>query len=414
MPVITPPEAAFRDTPIYVGNDMPEDEIGEWARTKPDFQALWIDRDRAGWVVVAFSKDVAARQAELAEAFPGVGAVAIGVDWTMADLERLQQRVVDALQPRFGSFASGIDLMRGRVTIGLGVLSPDRVEAVEMLFGGERVCVQGLDPSQAIREGPQPTSGAGWRLLATEKAGEPYRTGIAADQEAYEDLWSGVGLTAAPPTVDFETEVVIWLGAVYGSSCPDIRLDAVVSDVDRKLVHGSIVLPSTFVSCSADANPRAFVVAFERAKLPPPPFGIQLNAQDPPEGAPEERTIVEADLRVPGSNPQPDEVHGDRSLPGPYAVEPGSIIETGFENPFRLDVRCGVEWLGPLNDYWWRADLANGTDASVPTAWEPLVADGSVIVMVLIETEPKPMLTATAGGTSVSYRPVRSAPPTCP
>ena len=37
VPVITPPEGAFKDSPIYVGNDMPSDEIGEWARMQSDF-----------------------------------------------------------------------------------------------------------------------------------------------------------------------------------------------------------------------------------------------------------------------------------------------------------------------------------------------------------------------------------------
>lgn len=414
VPVITAPEAGFRDAPIYVGNEMPEDEIGEWARTKPGFEQLWIDREHAGWVVVAFSSDVAVRQAELAEAFPDAGAVAIQVDWKMADLEVLQQRVTDELQSKFDSFAVGIDVMRGKVTIGVGVLSPERVEIVRTLFAGEAVCVEGLDPSEAIPEGPQPAGGEGWRLLTSEKAGEPYRTGIAADQETYEALWERIGLTDAPPAVDFRNEVVVWLGAVYGSSCPDIRLDAVVSDVERQLVHGTIVLPSSYNACTSDANPRAFVVALERATLPPPPFGIQLGAMDPPAGAPEERTVVEADLRIPGSQPGPGDVHADPTLPEPYVVEPGSIIETGFENQFRMDVRCGIEWLGPLNDYWWKADLPAGTEASVPDDWEPLVDDESLTVTVLIETDPEPTLTATAGGRAITYRPVPSASPVCP
>jgi hypothetical protein len=174
--------------------------------------------------------------------------------------------------------------------------------------------------------------------LASEKVGEAYRTGIAADPEAYTALWGRIGLTDEPPPVDFQTEVVVWLGAVYGSSCPEIRLDAVVSDVERRLVHGTIVLPSIYNACTADANPHAFLVAIDRSKLPAPPFGIQLDAEDPPAGAPEERTIVETDLREPGSTPGSGEVHFDPNLPEPYVVEPGSMIEPDVEVPFRLDV----------------------------------------------------------------------------
>ena len=413
VPLITPPEGAFKDSPIYVGNDMPEDEIGEWARMQPDFEELWIDREHGGWVVVAFSANAADRQAELAQTFPGVGVVAVQVDWKKADLERLQQRVSDALQSRFESLAVGIDVRRGKVMIGIGVLSPDRIETVRSLFGGEPVCVEGLDPSVAVPEGPQPTSGDGWRLLASEKVGEAYRTGIAADPEAYSALWGRIGLTDEPPPVDFQTEVVVWLGAVYGSSCPDIRLDAVVSDVERRLVHGTIVLPSIYNACTADANPHAFVVAVERSTLPAPPFGIQLNAEDPPAGVPEERTIVETDLREPGSTPGSGEVHLDPNLPEPYVVEPGSIIEPDVEVPFRLDVRCGIEWLGPLSDYWWKTPVPVGSNRFVPVEWEPLVQDGQIIVSVLMEGGPEPTVTATAADHSIVYRVSRDAPAAC-
>ena len=408
LPLIAPPEDAFRDSPIYVANEMPEDEIGEWARTRPGFEVLWIDREHAGWVVVAFSSDAEARQAELAEAFPGAGAVAIQVDWKMADLERLQQRVTDELQSRFDSFAVSIDVMRGRVDAAIGVLSEDRIAAVSSRFAGERICVSGLDPGEAIPEGPQPAGGEGWRLLASEKVGETFRTGIAADLAAYRALWGRIGLSGEPPAVDFRSQVVIWFGAVYGSSCPDIRLDAVVSDIDRRLVHGTIVLPSIYNACTADANPHAFVVAVERSTLPAPPFGIQLDAEDPPAGAPQERTIVEADLRASGSAPGPGDVHVDPTLPEPFVVEPGSLIEPDFEVPFALDVRCGVEWLGPLNDRWWRSD-----SQAVPQGWEPLIEDGSIIVTVLLETDPDPTITATAADHSVVYQPVRQSPPEC-
>src|SRR5688572_17648548 len=91
IPITTAPEDAFRDSPIYVANEMPTEEIKAWAQTKPGFEDLWIDRDHGGWVVVAFSTDAAARQAELANALPGIGVVAVQVDWKRADLERLQQ-----------------------------------------------------------------------------------------------------------------------------------------------------------------------------------------------------------------------------------------------------------------------------------------------------------------------------------
>lgn len=409
IPIISAPEDAFRDTPVYVANEMPTEEIQEWARTKPGFEGLWIDRDHGGWVTVAFSAEIAARQVELADEFPGVGVVAVEVDWRAADLERLQQRVAAALTGEFDSFAVGLDVQRGMVDVGIGVLTDDRIEAVRSRFAGERVCLSGMDPTDAIPEAPQPTSGEGWRLLASENLGEAYRTGIATDDQAYRALWDAIGFAGEPPRVDFKDEVVVWFGAVYGSSCPDIRLDDVVSDLDRRLLHGTIVLPSTFFVCTEDANPRAFLVAVERSTLPPAPFAIQLGADDPPAGAPEERTIVDIDLREPRAVLGPGDAHPDPSLPEPWVVESGSVVEPGFEVPFRLDVRCGVEWLGRLNDVSWRTEEGS----TMPPEWQTLIEDDAVVVSVLLRTEPEPTITATAKGHSVVYRPSLEELPAC-
>jgi hypothetical protein len=55
--------ALYRDTPKYVGNEMPADAVREWASQYPDFVDIWIDRDHNGWVAAGFTDDVADRQA---------------------------------------------------------------------------------------------------------------------------------------------------------------------------------------------------------------------------------------------------------------------------------------------------------------------------------------------------------------
>ena len=82
-----------------------------------------------------------------------------------------------------------------------------------------RLCVDGTDPADAVADGPQPTEGEGWRLLADELTGEAYRTGVATTDEQYAALWDESGVNAEQPEVDLDTEIVIWFGAVYGSSC---------------------------------------------------------------------------------------------------------------------------------------------------------------------------------------------------
>ena len=324
VPALSAPAEAYRNTPVYVGNEMPVEAVRDWAIRQPGYEEIWIDREHNGWVAVAFSKDAAARQRDLEREFPGVGVVAIPVDWTTAQLDALQRRVHEVLPPDVAD-SSGTLVMQGVVMIGAGVLTPERVALIEARFGGEPVCLEGMDPADAPSPGPQQPAGDGWRLLATEPTGIPYRTGIAWDAASLEALWADAGVSAPIPAVDFQTEVVIWFGAVYGSSCPDLRLDGVVIDGLRRIVHAEIVHVDPPMACTADANPRAYLVAVQRSALPAPTFAIQLSAEDPPGGVPEERTLVEADLRVPGSVAAPEQVHTDPDLmqPDPQFAQSG-------------------------------------------------------------------------------------------
>ena len=155
------------------------------------------------------------------------------------------------------------------------------------------------------------TAGASWPT----SSGRVYRTGIAWDDASLAELWREIPLAGEPPKVDFASEVVIWFGAVYGSSCPNLRLDGVTFDDPRKLVFADIVNVDAMNACTMDARPRTYVVAVDRSRLPGPPFGIQLGEADPPAGVPEERTIVDADFARPGSDAAPGQVHGDPTSP---------------------------------------------------------------------------------------------------
>lgn len=413
VPRVSAPADWYRDSPIYVANEQPTEAVRAWAAGKPGFEEIWIDRDHLGWITVAFSVDAEARQAELEELFPDAGVVAVEVDWTMEELEEVQQRVHDELGPLF-PVSSGIFVSQGVVGIGLGVLEDEHIAAIEERFGGQPICVEGADPADVPSQGPQPQGGEGWRLLADQRGvGQPYRTGIATDQASYDRLWTDIGLSGAPPPVDFESDVVIWFGAVYGGTCP-IQLNDVVIDEQRALVHADIVLVGSPMACTDDANPHAYLVAVERGRLPSAPFAIQLGADDPPAAAPEERTLVDVDLSRPGSVAGPGDVHGDPSLPEPYVLESGSVIEPGYPAPYRMFVHCGIEWLGILNDVAWRADPNEGNLKGVPPPWEAIVdADLTLELSVVLETDPEPVIEATANGHTVTYRPTTEEPPGC-
>ncbi len=405
---ITAPADDYADSPIYVANEMPIEEVQAWAMSQPGFESIWIDREHHGWITVAFSEEAAARRVEVRDQFPGVGVVVVEVPWKLRDLQMLQARVHEELGDLTGQISSGIVDNRGVVEVNVAVLTDEIRERITLSYAGQPVCLEGGDPSDFPEPGPQPQAGDGWRLLADEAGvGFPYRTGIATDPESLRALWATIGLDNPPSDVDFETDVVIWFGAVYSSSCPDIRLDAVV--VEGSLVHAEIVTVTPYVACNADANPRAFVVAVEREKLPVGPFAIQLGADDPPPGAPEERTRVDADLTVPGAVARSDQVGPDPAPSEPWAVEWGDFLEPGFEiGPYALYAHCGVEWLGEFNGYMWYAD------EDLSDEWLALMTpEQNVAVTLLLTTEPAPSIAATAGGVTVTYHPTDRVHPGC-
>jgi hypothetical protein len=419
VPDITVPADRFGDTPVYIGNEQPTDELRRWGRQQRGFQDLWIDRDHFGWVVLAFSDDAEARQADLERQFPGVGAVAIEVDWTSKELDELQQRAYVMGDPVLGS---ATDILKGVVILMIGVLEPDKVADIGRRFAGERVCIDAIDPAAVPVPGPQPQAGDGWRLLGDAKVGAPYRTGVAADRPSFRALWKRAEMPGRPPVVDFEREVAIWFGAVYGSSCPGIRLDDVVVDADAALVHALIVQTSPEVFCTDDANGHAYLVAFDRDRLPAPPFRIQLQVSDPPMGATAEITLVGADLRAPGSVPGRGDVRTIKPPQDQGIVRSGGGVETGYRNQYLLDARCGVEWLGQLNGIWWRTQTPAGETEWVPAAWQPAVdADGTLEVTVRLReaadpavTDGQPRAEATLNGETVTYHATRDTPPACP
>lgn len=415
VPRLSAPAEAYRDTPVYVGNEMPVDAVRDWAIRQPGYADIWIDREHNGWVTVAFTQEAAARQADLEHAFPGVGVVAVEVRWSNAELEALQRRVHEVLPPDVAG-GSAVLTTQGVVMIGAGVLTPQRIAMIESQFAGKPVCLEGADPADVPAPGPQLLAGDGWRLLATEATGQPYRTGIAWDAASLADLWAAAGVNAAIPVVDFETEVVIWFGAVFGGSCPDLRLDAVVFDGVRAIVHAEIVLVDPPMACTSDANPRAYLVAVPRSRLPAPTFAIQLTADGPPGGVPEERTLVEADLRVPGAVAEAGQVHGDPGLmdPEPQVARSGDHIETEIGTLYGMSTHCGVEWLGTLNDVTWRTPVPDGVIDWVPPAWQQVVAmDGSIVLEIEMSPGPEPTVVAMANGHAVTYRPAQEPAPGC-
>lgn len=407
-PSFTAPADSYGDEPIYVANEMPVEAVQAWAAQQPGYQGLWIDRDHNGWITVAFSEEAELRQSDIERVFPGAGVVAVAVAHDVSELEDLRSRIHADMSAMLGdSYASWVAESKGVVGLSVGVLTDEIREELTARYSGLPLCVDGRDPATVPAPGPQLQSADGWRLLVDKPfVGQPYRTGIAFDDESLTGLWKTIGLDSPIPEVDFQTDVVIWFGAVFGSSCPDIRLDDVI--VAGSTVHAVIVLPEPPAACTADANPHAFVVALERARLPKGPFNLQLDEDGPPLGAPEERTIVDVDLSLPGSVANPDQTGPDPNLPEPHVIESGGFIEPGFPQPYRLYVHCGIQWLGELNGVNWH------TTEDMPAEWGSLVSGAETIdLTVTLHAAPQAMVEAEANGFTIKYSPTNEPIPGC-
>lgn len=277
LTVCEPPP--FLDQPaVAVPQDL-QQQVSRWVDSVPGHAAgYWWDNRGEQFVVVAV--DPAAAAAALTE---GLG-IAPGDDAPVRVEPGVRNATaLTAIQDRVSELAaygltpsSSRRVWDGTVAIGLEFLDDTSLAAVREVFTDDldAICVTGADPDAVPPDGPQPTEGDGWRLLQDEMVGEPYGVDVVVAQVEYEALWNASGLTGSPPDVDFGEEIVIQFVAAYSGSCPEIRLDDVVVDRSGGTVTADIVLLGGNRYCTADANPRSYVVAVLRDRLPDVPFTV--------------------------------------------------------------------------------------------------------------------------------------------
>ncbi len=402
VPLLTADESFYRDTPRYIGNEMPVDRVRRWASQYSDFVDVWIDREHNGWVTVAFTDNVAERQAEIEDEFPDEGVVAVQIELTEEDLTELQNEVVEGLDGVVEVLGAWTDVIRGHVNLQIPVLSEENLSAIAERFPGEPICVDGLPADQFVEPGPQPESGDGWTLIYEQKnAGLPYATGLAWDLDSFHALLEGIeGLDDLDVDVDFENQVVIWFGAVFASSCPNIRMDDVIVDGDT--IYPTIVDTDNSFVCTADANPHTYLVGLDRSRLPEPPFYVQINPD-----LDFDRLRVDADLGEAGSIAAPGEVGPDPNPPGPEPERSGTVIEPGYPWQYEIDLACGWDWLGEINSYQWVASTP------IPDSWVAKTEGLSAVTVevTLNEGDPDPFVEVAFEGQSVIYE--VGKPPTC-
>ena len=387
------PEDWYADTPIYVGNEMPIDEVRVFAQTLEGFREVWIDRVHNGWIGVGFDDaDVGAHQAALQNEFPGVGVVAVNMPYTAGELEELSRDLQSRLPA--GMETASIYEVQGFIEIWVGRLTPESIAAVSGVVGNAPVCISGQDPATTPADGPQLEGGDGWAYLGeADTMPDTEFPSILADPAALNAMWDQLGLTEDPPVVDFEKQVVFSLVIGHSGSCPRTRLDDVV--VDGSLVYVVVPTITDEMGCTDDWVPRTYLVAIERDRLPSPPFQLTGHVGS---GA---RVEIATDLRVPGSRPAGGEVSPAEAVPVreptllPYWIEPE------FPMTVTIDPACGIDYLGEINTVHWHRAEGSG----MPEEWDAAIVDGLLDLELIMTPGPEPTLTASAGGVDVVYLP---------
>lgn len=388
----TAPEDWYADSPVYVGNEMPIEEVRAFASALEGYETIWIDREHNGWVTVGFvDADVTAHQALLVDEFPDAGVVAVEMPYTYSELDRVRERINDELASDMN--ALNMFEARGVVIVWVGLLTPERIAIAEGVVGDDPACLEGMDPATTPEPGPQPASGDGWIYLAVVDSMVGDRPTVIADVESQQELWDDLGGGGSLPNAEFDTHIVVGFSVLYSGSCPETRFDDVVIEGD--LVYPVISHLHAEQACTSDGNPRTYLIAIQRDFLPDPPFRISYQ----------KGTVLEvqvtADLRQPGSVPTGDEIEGVTATLPRTATQTPLIIETGYPWPIIINLSCGIDYLGVINGVGWHITDPTG----IPAEWEDAAVDSLLDVELLIEEGPEPTLTATAAGQDILYQP---------
>ena len=132
----------------------------------------------------------------------------------------------------------------------------------------------GCNKNVVTTQGSPPLEQVKFDLLTTEKTlpnnfekiayQDGYQTFLVRktmDQAGLEQTWRLFGLQEEKPKVDFDKNIVFFIGVHESGSCP-----LEIKRVDLNPEHTSMTIPLTASAtiCTADATPRTFVIQLEK------------------------------------------------------------------------------------------------------------------------------------------------------
>lgn len=266
---------------IRMGPDGPElpDELAAlqaYGAEHPDeFAGLYVDDQSRGSFVMLFTDHLDEHAGALAEIWPRV--TVKGARFSEALLTEvlegldLQGMAGDGIEP----LSAGLDTINNRVTLELKSDDAALEARLEERYGGMvDVTVYPLPGDWS-----NVAEGDGWRLLAAGRSeGDAYTVRAATDAAEWTEMWAAIGLDGEAPSVDIAEEIVVSFGHGIGSSCPELRLDAV--EIAGEVVFSRTSDPLAPRGCTADlVGGAVFVVAIDRDALPDDGFTLQLGAE---------------------------------------------------------------------------------------------------------------------------------------
>lgn len=285
-PVCVPGVDGYRRAPDDWYRDEPADgfdvddlrAVRKYAATLDGFEREWTYPERNMWIHVGFvGVDVAQRQRELEEQFPGVGVIAVELDHTADELAALAVGVKDLLPE--GMAVAYTNAKAGTIDVWVGKVTEQDRALLGPLLEDYPLCAAGLVGDQIGEAGPQQTSGDGWRLLAQAEWGLGRVPRVVTTDADLEDLWAHLGLDDPLPLVDWQRDIVVAFEMGYGSSCPETRFEGLESEGDQiraVIIDPTLLKPgATHRACTDDYNARVYVVTVARELLLAPPFTIK-------------------------------------------------------------------------------------------------------------------------------------------
>ena len=264
---------------VRIGPDGPEPPdveglVAYGTQHSDAFGGLYLDPPGGGTVVMLFTHDLDTHQRAVNEIRPGtrVRQVEFTEAALLALLESLDFEALAA--DGMEMVSAGLDTIGNRVTLDLKSNDPTAELRLELAHGGMlEVTVFPLAGEWANVQ-----SGDGWRLLVARDGlgADAFTVRAATTVAEWSQLAQALGIEPAQPHPDLETEVVVAFFHGVGSSCPEMRLDAV--EIGAGVVFSRVSDPLAPRACTADlAASAVFIVAVERSALPADGFTLRLT-----------------------------------------------------------------------------------------------------------------------------------------